>query len=428
MVSVLAVAQARAATFKVGFAQCDITPTKPTPMWGYGARHNALSKGVRDPLAARAIVIDVGSEKLAIVGMDLGRGPREDMMDRIRKAVKSGSGVGLVMIAGSHTHHGPVIELRDKPGEGKGVYDDAVAYVTELEGELIDVIQEAAGKAQDARIGWGSAKVDMNRNRHTKIEPKPTDPELSVLRFDNLEGKPIAMLVNFAAHPTMLNAEDLRFSSEYPGQMVSEIARVSGAPCVFMQGSAGDLSVKPTPQTNKIETFGKALAAEALAISKNIKTSVPENPSLQGMDEDFSFQTRLDFRNPVLAPLFKIAFFPELAQACLDNDIHDNKIHPHLTTVLVNGELALVGGSGEFFCEHSNRLKARSRAKKTLFFGYCNGHHMYFPTVEGAAEGGYGADAKVSWVALGAGEMMMDKALINLYTMMGKYKVEMPGL
>ncbi len=425
---VLAAAETQAATFKVGYAQCDITPTKPTPMWGYGARHNALSKGTRDPLMARAIVIDAGAEKLAIVGMDLGRGPRDDMMQRIRKAVKSGAGVGLVMIAGSHTHHGPVIELREKPGEGEGVYEDAIAYVAELEKKLIGVIEEAASKAQDARIGWGSAKVDMNRNRHTKIEPKPTDPELSVLRLDDKDGKPIAMLVNFAAHPTMYDEADLRFSSEYPGQMVNEIQRVAHIPCVFMQGACGDLSMKPTPETRTIETFGKALAEKALAVVNGIETRVPEHPSVQGIDDEFSFKTRLDFKNPIIGPMFKIAFFPELAEAYMSNDVRDNTIRPHLTTVLVNGELALVGGSGEFFCQHANRLKARSRAKMTLFFGYCNGHHMYFPTIEAAAEGGYGADAKVSWVALGAGELIMDKALIHLYTMMGKYKVDIPGL
>jgi hypothetical protein len=35
-----------AGSFKAGFARRDITPTKPTPMWGYGARHDALSVGV----------------------------------------------------------------------------------------------------------------------------------------------------------------------------------------------------------------------------------------------------------------------------------------------------------------------------------------------------------------------------------------------
>ncbi len=421
-------AAVEAATFKVGYAQREITPTKPVPMWGYGARHNALSQGVRDPLFAKAVVIETGEEKLAIVGMDLGRAPRTDMMERIRKAVKTEGGVGFVLISGSHTHSGPVIELRDRPGEGKGVYDDAVTYAAELEKKLVDVIIEAAAKARHARIGWGSAQVAMNRNRHSKIEPKPVDSELAVVRFDDLEGKPIALIVNFAAHPTMLSAADLRFSAEYPGQMAIEVERSLGAPCVFMQGAAGDLSPRTTDATRGIEAFGKALAAEVIAIAKGIHSTVPDKPSIQGVDETFTFEPRLDFRNPLLRTVFGQAFFPELAAAYVNQDLADNKLHPHLTTVLINGELALVGASGEFFAEHAIRLKARSRAKKTLFFGYCNGHHMYFPTIEAAAEGGYGADATVSWAALGAGEQMMDKALINIYTMMGKFQTTMPGL
>ena len=78
---------AEAQHFKVGFAKQDITPTKATPMWGYGARHAALSIGVRDPLYAKAVVIDVGTEKLAIVGLDLGRSPTDAMMVRIRAAI-----------------------------------------------------------------------------------------------------------------------------------------------------------------------------------------------------------------------------------------------------------------------------------------------------------------------------------------------------
>jgi hypothetical protein len=69
-------------------------------------------------------------------------------------------------------------------------------------------------------------------------------------------------------------------------------------------------------------------------------------------------------------------------------------------------------------------LKERSYVDDTLFFGYCNGHHMYFPTIEAASEGGYGGDATVAPVQIGAGEQMMNQALINIYTMLGKFPAE----
>jgi neutral ceramidase len=417
---VLLAASVYAQQFKAGTARMDITPEKPVPMWGYGARHDALSQGVRDPLYAKAVVLDFGADKLAIVGLDLGRSPMADMMARIREAVKERAGVDYVLMSGSHTHHGPVLELADEDGKGKGKFDDGVAYLRDLESKLIDVIIEAAGKVQDARMGWGAKNIDMNRNRHTKLEPKPVDPELNVIRFDDLGGKPIALIVNYNAHPTMLPTQELKFSAEYPGQMMLAVEEALGVHCQFMQGSAGDMSVKTTPETNTIETYGRALARHVIEAARGIETRRPDAPSIQAMDEDFPLEPRLDFSNAMILGMFRQAFFPELVNRFLD-ELGHGTITPHLTTVMLNRELALVGGSGEFFCQHSNRLKERSRVK-TIFFGYCNGHHMYFPTIEATAEGGYGADATVSYVPLGAGEMMMDRALINIYTMLGKYE------
>lgn len=406
--------------FKVGFGKRDITPTKPMPMWGYGARHAALSVGVMDPLYAKAAVIDVGTSKLALVGLDLGRSPTVASMAVIRDGVKKGAGVDTVMIVGSHTHSGPVIELLDEPGKGKGTFDDAVAYVKQLEKGIIEAVTDAAAHTQDAKIGWGSEKVNMNRNRQAKVAPKVTDPELSVVRFDDLAGNPIALMVNYAAHPVMRDGRDMLFSADYPGQMMNAVESDLKTNCFFMEGSAGDMSVNPPEGVKGADAFGKALAAEVLKVNKDITTAAPEKPSIQAKDEDFAFTSRVDFTNPLTIAMFKQAFFPELAEASVA-EIKDNQIRPHLTTVLLNGKLALVGASGEFFCQHSLRLKERCRAAKTIFFGYCNGHNMYFPTIEAAAEGGYGASPAVSWVELGGPEKMMDQALINLYTMMGGF-------
>ena len=74
----------------------------------------------------------------------------------------------------------------------------------------------------------------------------------------------------------------------------------------------------------------------------------------------------------------------------------------------------------EFFSSHALNLKRRARLEHLFFLGYCNDYQQYFPTIEAAAEGGYGADPQVSPVEVGAGEKMMDRALIRLYRMRGR--------
>lgn len=408
------------ASFKVGFAKHDITPQAPTPMWGYGDRHAMLSQGTADPLFAKAVVIEAGNDRLAIVGMDIGRGPTAAMMEQIRKAVSEKAGVGHVMIAGSHTHHGPVIELTDREGLGKGTFDDAVAYSKQLPELLIEAIVEAKENAVPARIGVAKKDVELNRNRHTKRTPKPTDPMLAVVRFDDVDGKPIAVVVNYAAHPVTQDEMMLKFSADYPGALQNRVEEVLGTNCVFMQGASGDLS--PNRGSLNGMEYGKTLGDQAVELARAVETRAPEKPSIHAIENRFNFTSRLDFKNVVLLAFFERAFFPELVRNYAE-EFRDG-IKPELITVLLNKELALVGGSGEYFCDHSNRLKARSYVKDTLFFGYCNGHHMYFPTIEAASEGGYGGDATVAPVEIGAGERMMNQALINIYTMLGKFPSE----
>jgi hypothetical protein len=408
---------ANESAFQVGFAKRDITPQVATPMWGYGDRHAMLSEGVADPLWAKAVVLEAGNERLAIVGMDIGRGPTTAMMAKIREAVAKEAGVGHVMIAGSHTHHGPVIELTDREGCGKGKFDGSVAYAKRLPELLIDVIVEAKNNVVPAQIGVAKKRVALNRNRHTKRPSKPTDPMLAVIRFDDFAGKPIAVIANFAAHPVTMDTMMLKFSADYPGAMQNRVEEALTTNCVFMQGASGDMS--PDRGGLSGQQFGEALGDQVVALARAIETATPKAPAIQAQVDRFKFASRVDFSNPLLVAFFEQAFFPELVRNYTQEFVRG--IEPELTTVLLNGDLALVGASGEFFCNHSNRLKERSYVKDTVFFGYCNGHHMYFPTIEAASEGGYGGDATVSPVQIGAGEQMMDQALINIYTMLGKF-------
>src|SRR3954468_14828451 len=130
-------------TFRCGAGERDITPPSGLPMWGYGARHDLLSVGTLDPLMAKAVVIAAGNDKVAIVCIDLGRGPTDAMMKVIRRQIAEKAGIRHVLITGSHTHHGPVIELTDEEGLGKGKFDEAVAYAKKLPGMLVEAILDA---------------------------------------------------------------------------------------------------------------------------------------------------------------------------------------------------------------------------------------------------------------------------------------------
>ena len=83
----LGIPAVRADALQAGAAKVDITPPTGYAMWGYGARHDAPSVGVLDPLYGRALVILAGSDKIALVGLDLGRAPtrQSEVLTGIRR-------------------------------------------------------------------------------------------------------------------------------------------------------------------------------------------------------------------------------------------------------------------------------------------------------------------------------------------------------
>jgi hypothetical protein len=400
--------------FTAGAATTDITPPVGLPMWGYGARHDKPSEGVLDPLFANALVLAVGNGKLAIVGLDLGRAPTRQSMAAIRQRIKAEAGIEHVMIVGSHTHHGPVIEVDSLPAPES-------SYVRDLERKIADVILAAEKARRPAQIGVARRELELNRNRQSKLPDKPIDRELAVIRVDDRDGNPIALAVNFAAHPTMIPAEQLLYSADYPGAMKSLVKRELGGVCLFLQGASGDMSANPGEHRGH-EAFGQALGREALVLARQIKTEPPANPSLKAREEDFQFakaKMRIKLDEPLVRAAYTHAFFKSLVDFYVDE--YSEGVRPHLTVALLNDEIGLVGASGEFFSNHAIRLKQRSRLPHTLFFGYTNDYQQYFPTIEAAAEGGYGADPGVSPVELGAGETIMNRALFHLYDLQGKF-------
>ncbi|MEO8270519.1 MAG: hypothetical protein ABI557_12420, partial [Aureliella sp.] len=266
-------------------------------------------------------------------------------------------------------------------------------------------------------LASGSVELEgYNRNHHTKLQPAPLDKSLNVLRFDSTAGEPIAVLINFTGHPTTIPAETLKFSADYVGAMRNTVESELGGVAIFMQGASGDLSINKGPDADYV-AFGQALGGEVVRLAQSLQSVTVAKPSLKVREERFQFASRSNFNNPIIRGAYSIAFFPELIANFVDE--YADGIRPRLTVAVLNGELGLVGGSGEFFCAHAMRLRDRARMERLFFFGYCNGYHQYFPTIEAVAEGGYGADSQVAPVEVGAGEQLMNTALAWLFELRG---------
>lgn len=378
------------AQLKAGVAQVDITPPIGGLMYGYGARGTNVSNGVHDPLFAGALVLDDGTNKLAIVTMDLGQIKKENA-ENIKAIVREQTDIENIIIAASHTHSGP-----------------ANPWTRELEKKIADAVVEADRHRKSARIGVGVGEVREGHNRRMirtddtlvmfwenrdRIPTSPVDYQLGIIRIEGSDG-PIATLVNFTCHPVVAGPENLLFSADYPGAMKRMLGDKIGGQIMFLQGAAGNINPfwdKTPPEQGafeQIEKMAGIIADEVMQVSHSIV--------------DYEEMPRISFKSEVIPLASRV-----------DTGRVERKIQAEINTVLIGEDLALATFPGEFFVEHQLSLKERSPFKHTFFIGYCNDQLYYFPTIQSTILGGYGA-ASATQVEIGAGEYLVNRALINL--------------
>lgn len=426
-----AVAQGR--ELRAGVARVDITPPPGIELWGYSDRKGPAT-GTLDPLFARVLVLSDGEKKIGLVTLDLGRTFDGVLMNAVRERVRNSYKIEQVFFCASHTHSGPVIS--DFYPDGK-----LPAWQTGALEKIGAALEEAARQMVPARIGTGFGKVYIGHNRRlinpdgtvkmfwrneTKIQTSPVDPTVGVIRVDAANGNPIAILVNYACHPVVFGPDNLRYSADYPGAMARSVeSAFPGSPiCFFLQGAPGDINpyMDKTPLLKNADQVmlntGAQLGQEVTQVAKSVRTAESDQPTLKANLDVLSFKLRWD-RDKVLAAL------PQLvgeATAKRYAKMLSEAIEAPVMTFLINDEIALVGMPGEPFVDFQIDLRSRSPVRSNFFVGYSNGYVAYFPTIRAAAEGGYGANSITTLVEVGAGERMLDRAIITLYKMLGKFK------
>jgi len=263
--SVLSLPTASAA-LRAGTAVANLIKDKPT------AR-------IHDPLLAKVLVIDDGGSRAVMICMDI-----MEATDAITAGIRGGiqRELGIapdrVLVSAAQNHRTGDQEAED----------------------LIERIVAAAKKAVEnlapARVGAGAGREDritMNRRlrmkdgthwtiRHSTPSPAdadvagvgPFDPEIVLLRVDREDGRPLALVYNFAGHP-YAGVPEGGVTADYPAFASAVIEDAwPGAVALFMQGFCGDITpveYKNFDMPPPTKELGRKLGQSALAAAQKIE-------------------------------------------------------------------------------------------------------------------------------------------------------------
>ncbi|PQO45065.1 hypothetical protein [Blastopirellula marina] len=226
----------QAAPLKVAFGEVDLTPEiqagHPVYLAGYG--YNRRASGVHDPIMGRAVLLDDGEKRVAIVGVDL-IGLQLPDVQRVRDNLP---GVDFTIIASSHSHEGPdVIGIWGPNPLARGVNDDYVTLVVDRVSELVAGLEK---KLTPATVSFGTAE-DKTLLRDSRL-PEVYDPTLRALRFQSPEsGADLGMLVQWNSHPEAMGPKNKLLTGDFPATTVAELEKKYQCPVVYVSGALGGL-------------------------------------------------------------------------------------------------------------------------------------------------------------------------------------------
>ncbi|RIV85529.1 hypothetical protein D2V17_10435 [Aurantiacibacter xanthus] len=251
---------------RAGAARVDVTPAADDLPPG--------SQGVLDPLYARAIVVDNGHERAAMLTVDAGA-LLTPLWEELRLRAERELDIPRenFLLTATHTHSAPFVR------------NDGFAD------KVFEALRQASGKLQPARIAFGTGKSWINVNRNI-INPEnrrwwegpnydgPSDKTVAVMRVESLDGAPIAVYYNYAVHPVVTGNLDM-ISADIPGATSNYLEASMGGDAVALwsSGASGDQNPIFFNQTYDLREIR---IADYAARGEDISNAMP--PGGMGLD------------------------------------------------------------------------------------------------------------------------------------------------
>ena len=355
------------AEMRAGIAVRIVTPEPLLPITGGVGPSNPVSRK-EDDLTVRALVLDDGPTRVAIVSTDF-LGFPSALGNRVRAKAKSVAGTNI-LIGATHTHSAP-----DTYGfpDGKGGFAIDTNYVEMVCSKAAEAINEAASKLQPVtlKIGTGEAKGKIAYNYYAE---QLYDPRCHVIQAIGADGKPMATLVNYAIHPEVLGSKVGILSPDLIGPLYTRIHEKGGGIGIFMNSAQGGMVTADNRVSNGKDArawsecvrIGTLLADETLRIAEG--ASVQKEPRISCLARMVSF--------PVESPLLLAVM--KASPLGLPGD-SGNRVTTQMNLVNI-GTAQILTIPGEALPNIGFYLKRKMRGEHNFLFGLTNDGFGYILT------------------------------------------------
>jgi len=419
------------AELHAGAAVVDVTPEQ-FPVFINGGM--TARRGEARDVKARAVVLDDGRTRLALVVVDSCMLPR-DLLDAAKALAADRTGIPVenMMISATHTHAAPAaMGALGTPAEE--------SYLPLLRLRLADAIAAAHARREPARVGFGSvAAAEFTAVRRWILRPDrvrpdpfgnptvratmhaaardladvtgesgPEDPELAVISLRAPDGRPIAVLANFSMH-YFGGGGAADYFGAYCDALEHRLRGPEDAPppvAIMSHGCSGDIWRADYRTGAKHDSFDEfvaglvdrtheALAAidghqdADLAMAERRLPLAYRQPDAQRLDWARGIAVAVEGRLPATEP--EIYALEQIM-------LHEAGGTEVVVQAVRIGDIAIATTPNETYALTGLKLKRQSPAAHTMVIELANGGDGYIPPPEQHVLGGYN-----TWAARTAG-------------------------
>jgi hypothetical protein len=390
---------------KAAAQRVDMTPADPsqlTNQWG------VPFSGVHDKTYARVLVVSNGASSAVMVSMDTVE--VSDATEWVKRiARETGISVTNILLTATHDHNAPIVGMVDASGmhpAGPG----GAAFLAKLQEDLIAAIKQCQASLQPARLGIDTGKSYINTNRDLRDgrgseAVYPSDKTVWVMKVESLSGEPIAVLMNYAVHGTIIGMQNNLLTGEVTGAAERTVEQAYGDKLValYVSSAAGDQGpIVSAPRDNPsdfeaVNVLGKILGNEVVKVSRNMNPqSMLTTGRIWGEELTLSCPGQKDpgGNGPAVAT-------------------EDAGVTSFKIGLLMIDKIAITHVEGEVVTRIYQEVRERSPFRNTLMFTLANRRIGYIVD-DAAYEQGKG-EARVSALKKGCGETAIVNGLQELF-------------